>query len=76
MDNGFWAFVKEHKFTAILLVIGFVLAILFFTIGFWRTLLLTLIFALCFFLGYLLDKGGLEGVKNFFKKLFTKDTKQ
>lgn len=76
MDNGFWAFVKEHKFTAILLVIGFVLAILLFTIGFWRTILLALILALCFFLGYLLDKGGPEGVKDFFKKLFGKDTKQ
>ncbi len=76
MDNGFWAFVKAHKFTAILLVIGCVLTILFFTIGFWRTLLLTLILAICFFLGYLLDKGGLEGVKDFFKKLFTKDAKK
>jgi uncharacterized membrane protein len=75
MDKGFWAFVKEHKFTAILLVIGFILAILFFTIGFWRTLLLALILAVCFLFGYLLDQGGIEGVKDFFTKLFSRDSK-
>lgn len=76
MENGFWAFIKEHKFTVILLVIGFILAVLFFTIGFWRTLLLALILAICFLLGYLLDQGGIAGVKDFFKKLFSKDSKQ
>ena len=27
MDNGFWAFIKEHKFTVILLAIGFILGV-------------------------------------------------
>ncbi len=76
MDNGFWAFVKEHKFTVISVLIGVVLVVLFFTIGFWRTILLALILGICFFLGYLLDKGGAEGVVDFFKKLFSKDAKK
>lgn len=73
MDNGFWAFVKEHKYTVISVLVGVVLVILFFTIGFWRTILLALILGICFFLGYLLDKGGVEGAADFFKKLFSKD---
>ena len=76
MENGFWAFVKEHKFTILLLLIGLLLAILFFTIGFWRTILLALILAICFFLGFLLDKGGPEGCREFFSKLFSKGKKE
>lgn len=76
MNNGFWAFVKEHKFTFVSVVIGVILVILFFTIGFWRTILLALILGICFLLGYLLDKGGAEGVVDFFKKLFSKDAKK
>jgi uncharacterized membrane protein len=49
------------------------LTILFFTIGFWRTLLLMLILAICFLIGYLLDQGGPEGFRDFFKKLFSRD---
>jgi transcription termination factor NusB len=46
------------------------LAILFFTIGFWRTILLFLILALFFFLGYMLDKGGPEGFGTFSTNCF------
>ncbi|MEN6594745.1 MAG: DUF2273 domain-containing protein [Clostridiaceae bacterium] len=70
MNGSFLEFVKEHKFTILLVLIGLILSILFFTIGFWRTILLILILTLCFFMGFLLDKGGLEGMKEFFNKLF------
>ena len=70
--NAFLEFVKSHKFTVLLVLLGLVLSILFFTIGFWRTILLFLILALCFLVGYLLDQGGPEGIKEFFNKLFTK----
>lgn len=70
--NAFLEFVKTHKFTVILVFIGLVLSILFFTIGFWRTILLFLILAICFLIGYLLDQGGPEGIKEFFHKLFGK----
>ncbi len=71
--NAFWEFVKKHKYTVLLVLAGLVLTILFFSIGFWRTILLFLILALCFFLGYLLDQGGPEGIRDFFTKLFSKD---
>lgn len=71
MNGSFLEFVKGHKFTIILVLIGLILSILFFTIGFWKTILLMLILALCFFVGFLLDKGGLEGLRDFFNKLFS-----
>ncbi len=71
--NSFLEFVKNHKFTVLLVLIGLVLSILFFTIGFWRTILLFVILALCFLIGYLLDQSGPEGIKNFFTKLFTRE---
>jgi Small integral membrane protein (DUF2273). len=70
--NAFLEFVKNHKFTVLFVALGLVLAILFFTIGFWRTLLLLVILALCFLIGYLLDQGGPDGIKEFFTKLFSK----
>ncbi|MEA4913886.1 MAG: DUF2273 domain-containing protein [Christensenella sp.] len=70
--NAFLEFVKNHKFTVLFVALGLVLAILFFTIGFWRTLLLLVILALCFLVGYLLDQSGPEGIKEFFTKLFSK----
>ncbi len=70
--NAFLEFVKTHKYTVLFVALGLVLAILFFTIGFWRTLLLLVILALCFLIGYLLDQGGPEGIKEFFTKLFSK----
>ncbi len=68
--SGFQEFLKKYKFTIILSLLGLILAVLFFTIGFWRTLLLLLILALCFLIGYLLDQSGPEGVKNFIQKIF------
>lgn len=70
--NAFLEFVKNHKFTVLFVALGLVLAILFFTIGFWRTLLLLVIIGLCFLIGYLLDQGGPDGIKEFFNKLFSK----
>ena len=70
--NAFLEFVKTHKFTVLLVLIGLVLSILFFTIGFWRTILLFIILALCFLIGYLLDQNGPDGIKDFFNKLFSK----
>lgn len=73
MNGTFMEFFKAHKFTILLVLFGLILTILFFTIGFWRTILLILILALCLFAGILLDKGGAEGFRDFFRKLFSKD---
>jgi uncharacterized membrane protein len=71
--NAFLEFVKKNKFTVLLVLAGLVLSILFFTIGFWRTILLFVILALCFLIGYLLDQSGPEGIREFFRKLFGRD---
>ena len=73
MNNGFLEFIIKHKFTVLLVLVGLILSILFFTIGFWRTLLLILILTLCFVVGYLLDQSGPDGIREFFTKLFTKE---
>ena len=73
MNNGFLDFILKHKFTVLLVLAGLILSILFFTIGFWRTMLLILILALCFVIGYVLDQSGPDGIREFFSKLFTKD---
>ena len=70
--NAFLEFVKSHKFTVLLVLLGLLLSILFFTIGFWRTMLLFIILGICFLIGYLLDQSGPEGIKEFFHKLFAK----
>jgi len=72
--NDFLEFLKKYKFTVLLLLTGLLLTILFFTIGFWRTMLLFLILAVCFLIGYLLDQGGPEGIRDFFRKLFSKES--
>lgn len=72
MDN-FTEFCREHKWTILLVAIGLLLAILFMTIGFWKTLLLILVIGIFGLLGFLLDKNGAAGVKAFFDKLFAKD---
>ena len=71
--DAFLGFIKKYKFTVLLVLIGLLLAILFFTIGFLRTLLLMLILSICFFIGYLLDQGGPEGIRSFFQKLFSRE---
>ena len=63
-------FFRQNKWAVLLAGAGLVLMILFFTFGFFRTLLVLAVVAFCFFIGNLMDKGGIEGVKEFFKKLF------
>lgn len=68
----FREFCRAHKFAILFAAIGLLLAILFMTIGFWRTLLLLVLIAVCFFLGFLLDQNGFAGLKVFFDKLFSR----
>lgn len=71
MDK-FKVFCSEHRWTVTLVAAGLVFAILFMTIGFWRTLLLVVLVGIAFLLGMLLDRNGTEGVRAFFSKLFSK----
>ncbi len=69
-------FIKQHKHAVILTSLGLLTAILMLTIGFFSTLLIILLSAVCFLYGWLLDKYGFSGanevIRDFFKKLFGK----
>ncbi len=71
MDE-FRAFLQQYKWRIIAVCVGVVLSILFFTIGFWRTLLLVVIVAVCYFIGLLMDVGARGRVKDAFDTLFKK----
>jgi len=66
-------FIRTHRWTILLAAVGLLLAILFLTIGFWKTLLLAVIVGLCLLIGTALDRGGTDAVSTFFKKLMDKD---
>ena len=49
--NTFLEFLKNHKYTVLFVLIGLLLTILFFTIGFWRTVLIALLASAGFLFG-------------------------
>lgn len=59
---------EKYKWRIIGIAFGVLIAILIFTIGFWRTLLLGVIVGVCFFIGRMLDNGSAEELKAFFTK--------
>lgn len=65
-------FVAAHKWTVCCTALGFLLALLLLTIGFWRTLLIVAVVGCSFWLGWLLDRSGPEGVKALVNKLKNK----
>lgn len=50
------AFLSEHKWAIILAAAGILYVLLCFEIGFWRTLLLTVVAGVCVYVGAMLDK--------------------
>ena len=57
--NEFWeklkAWVTAHKWACIFGAAGIVYVLLWFEIGFWRTILLTIAAGICIFIGTLID---------------------
>ncbi len=68
--EGFSEFLRRFKWRILLVGFGILFTILIFSIGFWRTLLLFVIVAVCLLFGTLLDQGGRERVRQFFAALF------
>lgn len=66
------ALLKEYRWRLIGIVAGIVLAVLLFTIGLWRTLLLFALVALCYVIGRHLDNGGKEELDKAISSLFRK----
>ena len=73
--NMFLEFLRRHKWSCILCVIGIVIAVLMLTIGFWRTLLITVVIGLCFAVGFVLDTEGPGGFARIFRQITGKDKK-
>lgn len=70
--NEFFAFLRLYKWRIISVCFGILFAILIFTIGFWRTLLLFAIVGAAYFIGTLLDEGGRARLKDFLGGIFRK----
>ena len=66
------ALLKEYRWRLVGMVAGIVLAVLLFTIGLWRTLLLFALVALCYVIGRHLDNGGKEELDKAISSLFRK----
>ncbi|MDO4565115.1 MAG: DUF2273 domain-containing protein [Clostridia bacterium] len=76
MKDFFKNLFMGHKWLVLLIAVALVIGILILTINFWRTLLLTLLVAIAAVLGYLLDKGGFDYVREFFLRIFSGSKKQ
>lgn len=64
---------REHKWSVVLTVIGAVIVTLMLTVGFWKTILISIIIGLCFTAGFILDSEGISGFGRIFRQLFRKD---
>ena len=62
-------FVQEHKWAVILSVLALIIVLLIYLIGWW-TLLVGVLIAVAIFFGRMIDKGGFDAVKDFFRNLF------
>ncbi|HPF53074.1 MAG TPA: DUF2273 domain-containing protein [Eubacteriales bacterium] len=65
-------FFAEHKWLVVCVSTAIIVGVMLLTLGFWRTLLLTVLISIGTFFGIMLDKGGAQAVSDFFKNLFGK----
>ncbi len=62
-------FFQNHKWAVMLSILALIIVLLIYLIGWW-TLLAAVFVAIAIFFGRLIDRGGLEAVKDFFRSLF------
>ena len=62
-------FIQEHKWAVILSILALIIVLLIYLIGWW-TLLVGVLIAVAIFFGRMIDKGGFDAVKDFFRNLF------
>lgn len=62
-------FFQEHKWAVILSVVALIIVLLIYLIGWW-TLLAGVLIVIAIFFGRMIDRGGLDAVKDFFRNLF------
>lgn len=62
-------FFQEHKWAVILSILALIIVLLIYLIGWW-TLLAVVLVAVAVFFGRMIDRGGLDAVREFFRNLF------
>ena len=62
-------FIEQHKWAIALSLIALIVVLLIYLIGWW-TLLVGVLVGVAILFGKLLDRGGTEAVREFFRKLF------
>lgn len=62
-------FFQEHKWAVIFSVLALIIVLLIYLIGWW-TLLAGVLVVLAIFFGRMIDRGGFDAVKDFFRNLF------
>jgi uncharacterized membrane protein len=62
-------FFQNHKWAVMLSILALIIVLLIYLIGWW-TLLAGVLVVIAIFFGRMIDRGGLEAVKDFFRKLF------
>ena len=62
-------FLQEHKWAVILSILALVIVLMIYLIRWW-TLLVGALVVVAIFIGRMIDRGGIEAVKDFFRKLF------
>lgn len=62
-------FIQEHKWAVIFSILALIIVLMIYLIGWW-TLLVGVLVAVAIFFGRMIDKGGFEAVKDFFRNLF------
>ena len=62
-------FFQNHKWAVMLSILALIIVLLIYLIGWW-TLLAGALVVIAIFFGRMIDSGGLEAVKDFFRNLF------
>lgn len=62
-------FFQNHKYAVLLSILALVIVLLIYLIGWW-TLLAGVLVLIAIFFGRMIDRGGAEAVKDFFRNLF------
>lgn len=62
-------FFQNHKYAVLLSILALVIVLMIYLIGWW-TLLAGILVLIAIFFGRMIDRGGTEAVKDFFRNLF------
>ncbi len=62
-------FFQNHKWAVLLSILALIIVLMIYLIGWW-TLLVGVLVLIAIFFGRMLDRGGVDAVKEFFRNLF------